>query len=500
MPAGSVAITLGSCVAIGLAAAFGGGKWAVAVAVMAVAIFLIAARTRFALYFVAALIPIQVTLDIAGLNVLPTLLGAYGILAVTAARALCGQKSPSDPSRLTLILFFFAAAATAAAALGLDPVWSLTRLIHLGAYLSLTASAIILLRTVDDAVRVIRIVMAVSVVVGLMGIVFHSLQFVVGHDAAERFLTETVAPVFLGGQRVAALQAHKIWDPGIPGAPMRAVGPFMWPPVFAMYIELVLPLWLAVLLYGRGAKALWPAVAAGILIFCVAATFVRGAWLTFPIAALAMWYAAARAGLRAKPAAVLLLGLGVLVVSFASVMAGEGAFAERLRTAWQPDYASNLQRFEIWTDAAEIAKEHPILGVGPGNFSAARYGERASELERPHVNAHNMYFTITCELGLVGLAAFVVFYFRLLGCAVAAGRCLADRTAKILCVGLVGSFVWIGLNSLTDDALYEHRLFGIFWILAACVAVMYRGARAAGADPGSAGGRDGSHIEPGRPS
>lgn len=482
MPIGLVSLTVGVGIAIAVATAFGGGKWAAATALVAVAVLLIIAQTRFALYFVAALIPLQVTLDVAGMGILPTLLAAYGIFAITAARALCGGRFERDPSRLTWLLGFLVAAAVAAAALGLDPGWSATRLIHLGAYFCLMCSVVLLVRSVDDAVRMVRVVMVVSVIVGLIGVGLHLTQFAVGRSGAIHILTDKIAPIFLGAKRVSALQVHHIWEPGVRGAPLRAVGPFLWPPVFAMYIELVLPLWLAALLFGRRTRVPWTGAAAGILIFCVAATFVRGAWLTFPFAAAAMWYAARRAHMRAKPTVFAVLAGGALVVFLSSALAGQGAFLERLRSIWQPDYASNLQRFQIWTDAVTIVRDHPVLGVGPGNFSAARYGARASELARPHVNAHNMYMTTACELGIIGLAALVLFYGRLLSSAAAAAKRLADERARVVCIGLVGSFVWIGLNSMTDDALYEHRLFGIFWILAGVVAVLYRGARAGGSD------------------
>jgi O-antigen ligase len=476
VPTAVLALVAGAGVAVALAAAFGGAEWAAAVALMAAALFLVGAHTRLALYFVAALIPVQITMGIAGLGVLPTVVASYGVFAMALAKVLCSRRVQPDPSKISLLLVLFVAAAFAAAVLGIDPGWSVTRLIHLGAYASLFLSAVMLMRSVEDAVLMIRVVMAVSIIVALVGIAFHLLQFVVGREHASDFLTSTVGPILLGAERVSALEVHRIWEPGVPGAPLRAVGPFLWPPVFAMYVELVLPLWLAGIVFGgeRTSSIIWPGIVSGMLIFCVAATFVRGAWLTFPFAVAAMWYAAYRGGLRARPQVVGLVVTCVLVVFFASAVLGHGAFWERLRTTWQPDYASNLERLAIWRDATVVFRDHPVLGVGPGNFAAARYGRKASELARPHVNAHNMYLTTACETGIVGLAILLALYGRLIVCTLTAARRAADPRLRILASGLVGSFVWIGLNSLTDDALYEHRLFGVFWILAAAVAVIYR--------------------------
>jgi O-antigen ligase len=73
-------------------------------------------------------------------------------------------------------------------------------------------------------------------------------------------------------------------------------------------------------------------------------------------------------------------------------------------------------RADLWLVATRMVDDHPLAGVGLGNF-AARAGEWVSapgeldnvELvaERPH-EAHNTYLQLLAETGLPGLLAFLL--------------------------------------------------------------------------------------------
>jgi O-antigen ligase len=80
-------------------------------------------------------------------------------------------------------------------------------------------------------------------------------------------------------------------------------------------------------------------------------------------------------------------------------------------------------RFELWRDALMLFSAHPWLGVGHGNFAAARLFELDSTLRAPHAdNAHNLFLHMAAEYGAMGLLLALWAVFWLLKSARAATR------------------------------------------------------------------------------
>ena len=66
-------------------------------------------------------------------------------------------------------------------------------------------------------------------------------------------------------------------------------------------------------------------------------------------------------------------------------------------------------RIELWRDSWALVKLHPLVGVGYGNFMAARWGELSTSLMEPNANqAHNLVAQLAVELGLIGAALVLV--------------------------------------------------------------------------------------------
>jgi O-antigen ligase len=128
-------------------------------------------------------------------------------------------------------------------------------------------------------------------------------------------------------------------------------------------------------------------------------------------------------------------------------------------------------RTDLWTIARKVAADHPVLGVGIGNFEAveAQYASRADlpsielVIDEPHV-VHNTYLELLAELGIVGLTCFVA----LVGGAVALGwravRSFARAGAtdlELLARGLLVALAGMLAASFFLSAEYEKQL----WLL-----------------------------------
>jgi putative inorganic carbon (HCO3(-)) transporter len=71
-------------------------------------------------------------------------------------------------------------------------------------------------------------------------------------------------------------------------------------------------------------------------------------------------------------------------------------------------------RESLWTVAGRIVRDHPVAGVGAGNFGVAEQSYTAKSINLPRADlvteselAHNSYLQVLAELGVVGLLAFL---------------------------------------------------------------------------------------------
>jgi putative inorganic carbon (HCO3(-)) transporter len=133
------------------------------------------------------------------------------------------------------------------------------------------------------------------------------------------------------------------------------------------------------------------------------------------------------------------LALGVFIVQNQARWTTAVSAKERVASG-------NVQtRFELWGAAAILMIEHPVLGVGPGNFPLYLLQTVGEPQGSPTFVVHDAYLEVGAELGLGGLVMFLAFLmiqWRRLGGAVKNGRGppgLASAVRTSLIVGLVGA-------------------------------------------------------------
>lgn len=188
-------------------------------------------------------------------------------------------------------------------------------------------------------------------------------------------------------------------------APGRASGPLKDPNDFGFLLATVVPLALvrlqgAVNRTTRGVSL----VALPLMLAAVLTTFSRSALVGLAVAG-AWALGTGRARLR----------WGVLAVA-GLVVIGAVSYAvqpEKIESSFaQKEYigqANVESRLRFWGVALEMWQTSPLLGVGPGNYQG-RFTEFQPFFETlGSPVAHNAYFSVLAELGLVGLVLFVVF-------------------------------------------------------------------------------------------
>src|SRR5262249_44884606 len=143
--------------------------------------------------------------------------------------------------------------------------------------------------------------------------------------------------------------------------PYRVRGPYSIYMTFGAVLMLGILLCLAQLAEGSWAHARWLIPTAGLMITALALTYARNAWLGLAAGVLGL-VAMLR---RAWPVVVILGGLLV-----GAAAAGPAAVQDRIRSLADPHDATLRDRVAMWRSGWAMVRDHPGLGVGPGQVRA----------------------------------------------------------------------------------------------------------------------------------
>lgn len=226
----------------------------------------------------------------------------------------------------------------------------------------------------------------------------------------------------------------------------RLTSVYQSPNSVALYLGRVWPLLAAVAILGRGGRRKWYAVALVPVTAALALSFSRGALLlALPAAVLVMgWLAGSR--FRWLALSVVLIGALALVPllrlpRFAALLdLGEG---------------TTFFRLQLWRSSLRMIREHPLFGVGPGNFAAAyrtRYVLPSAWREFNLDHPHNIILDLWTRVGVVGLLAGALaqigFWWRP----------RQHRAADPLMLGLAGGMAALLAHGLVDNAVFSPDL------------------------------------------
>ncbi|MCW2609466.1 MAG: hypothetical protein QOC93_145 [Actinomycetota bacterium] len=133
--------------------------------------------------------------------------------------------------------------------------------------------------------------------------------------------------------------------------------------------------------------------------------------------------------------AVVLIAAGLAAVVYSL---GDGAFG--VRSASSLD-ANNASRSTAALHAIRLASEHPLFGIGYGNFPS--YTLSATN---EYINTHNDFLRLAAETGLPGLALFLLV---LAGILTRSGSSEWQRTLPLIVTFVVGQLFINSLSYLT---------------------------------------------------
>ncbi|MEZ4531156.1 MAG: O-antigen ligase family protein [Thermomicrobiales bacterium] len=251
---------------------------------------------------------------------------------------------------------------------------------------------------------------------------------------------------------------------------LRAYGPFTHPNQLAIYLELTVPLFLALLL-GPGGDAirdgrwylsprlrpLWMVgVFAGLLgsVLSQSRGGLAGMAAGFAIVG-AMLIPHLRISIVRLAPLGLIVALALLTISIGIVSAGVKTFANE-ETLVTPANFAVQERLSHWTAAVEMAKAHPFVGVGAGNYDL-NYRDFTQEwrfrIGRGH--AHNTYLHFLAQSGVVGLTAYIAMLMGVSLIIVRSIRIMPGGSRLALLIGAAGVTAATGAHAVFE---YVHVL------------------------------------------
>jgi O-antigen ligase len=277
-----------------------------------------------------------------------------------------------------------------------------------------------------------------------------------------------VAIIKLGGKEPELISAGAV-------AVGRATGTFSHPNTLAAFFVLALPVPLVFAFVSKPATRPLMASMFGLIFAALIFSLSRSGILAAAAALLVLlgWRPVRRA------AALLTLAIVLLTIAGQNPIVGSTTFelvTTRLGSIRYTSAATGDDRVAIWRETPRIVEDHPLVGVGAGNFPtvSGRYGIVPSTFPPDRfAHAHDVPLTIAAERGLIGLGALVWGAIALVGTMARACRRTtgAERGLAFATAAALGGFA---IQGLVDYALGTNVIVAMFFVLAGCGTVLAR--------------------------
>jgi O-antigen ligase len=264
---------------------------------------------------------------------------------------------------------------------------------------------------------------------------------------------------------VVAVASVAVWRGRLSAGRLEGLlgGSYTNPNDLALSAVLTLPLCLALLFVSRSRleRAAWTA-AILLLIYTMLLTGSRGGFLSLAVAfAMCLW----EFGIRGRRRYLLLLAALVVVAFWQSSSAG---LVERLKGTFNAkqdatsSYGSAQKRQQLFWRSIEVTEDHPLFGVGPGNFQVISGNWQVT---------HNSFTQMSAEGGLPALALYVWILWRGFRNLKAIKRfAQGRRTLNVLASGLKASLAAYAVGSFFASTAY---LFAPYFLVAYTTALFW---------------------------
>ncbi len=168
-----------------------------------------------------------------------------------------------------------------------------------------------------------------------------------------------------------------------------------------------------------------------------------------------------------KKRGILVFLFMILIVLFIGWFGWESMF-ERFNELENEQGVIYEARLDFWKDSLNIIKNHPITGIGFGNFGGIYPSYRTYSGSHTILHSHNDYLELLIEGGIIGFLLVGWFLFQLLYKSVKTFRKRKEPFSSYLFLGCSAGLLSIWFHSFTDfnlhigaNGLYYFFLLGL---------------------------------------
>jgi O-antigen ligase len=249
---------------------------------------------------------------------------------------------------------------------------------------------------------------------------------------------------------ISAIAAVTIWKERLIVGRLEGIlgGQYADPNDLALAIVISLPLCLALLFLSRSSfwKILW-SVSILVMLYAVFLTGSRGGFLALVIAAAVFLWEFAIRGRRRYLLALAGLAGSLLFLFAGARLVGRLKGTFNVKDATSEAYESAQSRQQLFWRSIEVTMEHPIFGVGPGNFN---------QVSGHWHTTHNSLTLMSSEGGVPALILYVVILWCGFKNLRATKRLARGRTeSSLLARALLASLAGYAVGSVFLSAAYE---------------------------------------------
>jgi O-antigen ligase len=241
----------------------------------------------------------------------------------------------------------------------------------------------------------------------------------------------------------------------------RAPSLLYYPTALAGYLDLALPFAVACWAAGRGRLKMLGGWALGLGAIALVFTQSLGGLFAFGFILCLAIYSFVRSMRRR---ALLYSSLAAVVCGFYLMrhVVNPAHFGEAARSL-PPDVIIRLLQYHA---AIVLFLQHPILGVGWGNFGtlSGYVLPDASWMPSASVMASNLYLNLMAETGLVGLAAFLYLLFIIVRTAWREMRREGWAQGRVFAFGALAAVLAVLVHGLFDYLFFASQSGTFFWL------------------------------------
>jgi len=207
---------------------------------------------------------------------------------------------------------------------------------------------------------------------------------------------------------------------------------------------------------------LWLFVALVMMFAALLLTMTRGAWIAL-FAGLATVTVLSRSRALALATA---LAFGALLLFSQAYKSDQGRTLAVDTFATSEADRNVSTRLVLWDMSWDMFREHPLFGVGMGDYSIEAERRLAERKVRTTVDSHNVYLQILATRGVVGFLPFAAYFVVLIVSLWRRMRAAAPGSfPRYYATGALGATAAILVGALTENNIDDAEVFTAFMFL-----------------------------------